>query len=448
MDYFLHFITNAFGEVSFGVMTPGVAFAILLTLVLLGISGFASGAEIAFFSLSPSDISELNGLKQSRDKTIQVLREDSERTLATILITNNLVNVTIIMLCNFIFARLVNFGNAVWLQFLCITVLLTFILLLFGEIMPKVFSRQNPLAFCRRCVGGISICRRVFWPLETILLRSGILAEKVVQKENHVLSVDDLEQALELTDKNDIKDERSMLKGIIRFGDETAKEVMTSRQDIVDLDIKCSYADVLKCIVENNYSRIPVYQENEDNIRGVLYIKDLLPHLSKPATFRWQSLIRPPYFVPETKKIDDLMREFQENKVHIAIVVDEFGGTSGIVTLEDILEEIVGEINDEYDEDTKSYSKLNYNTYLFEGKTLLSDFCKVLNVDDDEFVDVEGDADTLAGLLLEIKGDFPSMHEKIDYKNYTFEVMEIGQRRISKVKVTVHEKKYLNDKED
>lgn len=448
MDYFLYFITNAFGEVSFGAMTPGVAFAILLTLVLLGVSGFASGAEIAFFSLSPSDISELNASKQSRDKRIQLLREDSERTLATILITNNLVNVTIIMLCNYIFAQLVNFGNAVWLQFLCITVLLTFILLLFGEIMPKVFSRQNPLAFCRRSVGGISICRRVFWPLETILLRSGILAEKVVQKESHVLSVDDLEQALELTDKNDIKDERSMLKGIIRFGDETAKEVMTSRQDIVDLDIKCSYADVLKCIVENNYSRIPVYQENEDNIRGVLYIKDLLPHLSKPATFRWQSLIRPPYFVPETKKIDDLMREFQENKVHIAIVVDEFGGTSGIVTLEDILEEIVGEINDEYDEDTKNYSKLNYNTYLFEGKTLLSDFCKVLNVDDDEFVDVEGDADTLAGLLLEIKGDFPSMHEKIDYKNYTFEVMEIDQRRISKVKVTVHEKKYLNDKED
>ncbi len=448
MDYFLHFITNAFGEVSFGAMTPGVGFAILLTLVLLGMSGFASGAEIAFFSLSPSDISELNASKQSRDKRIQLLREDSERTLATILITNNLVNVTIIMLCNYIFAQLVNFGNAMWLQFLCITVLLTFILLLFGEIMPKVFSRQNPLAFCRRSVGGISICRRVFWPLETILLRSGILAEKVVQKESHVLSVDDLEQALELTDKNDIKDERSMLKGIIRFGDETAKEVMTSRQDIVDLDIKCSYADVLKCIVENNYSRIPVYQENEDNIRGVLYIKDLLPHLSKPATFRWQSLIRPPYFVPETKKIDDLMREFQENKVHIAIVVDEFGGTSGIVTLEDILEEIVGEINDEYDEDTKNYSKLNYNTYLFEGKTLLSDFCKVLNVDDDEFVDVEGDADTLAGLLLEIKGDFPSMHEKIDYKNYTFEVMEIDQRRISKVKVTVHEKKYLNDKED
>ena len=186
------------------------------------------------------------------------------------------------------------------------------------------------------------------------------------------------------------------------------------------------------------YSRIPVYQDNTDNIRGVLYIKDLLPHLTKSSNFRWQSLIRPPYFVPETKKIDDLLREFQDNKVHIAIVVDEFGGTSGIVTLEDILEEIVGEINDEYDEEEKFYSKLNYNTFVFEGKTLLSDFCKILNVDDEEFEEVEGDADSLAGLLLEIKGDFPSMHEKIDYKNYTFEVMQIEERRISKIKVTVH----------
>ena len=231
-----------------------------------------------------------------------------------------------------------------------------------------------------------------------------------------------------------------MLKGIIRFGDETAKEVMTSRQDIVDLDIRSSFADVLQCIVENNYSRIPVYQGNTDNIRGVLYIKDLLPHLSKPATFRWQALIRPPYFVPETKKIDDLLREFQESKVHIAIVVDEFGGTSGLVTLEDILEEIVGEINDEFDEEEKTYSKLNYNTYLFEGKTLLSDFCKIINVPDDEFAEVEGDADSLAGLLLELKGDFPSIHEMIDYANYTFEVMAIEERRISRIKVIIHDK--------
>jgi gliding motility-associated protein GldE len=288
-------------------------------------------------------------------------------------------------------------------------------------------------------VGPLIILRRFFWPLESILLRSGILAEKVVPQENHVLSVDDLEQALELTDKNDIKEEQSMLQGIIRFGDETVKEVMTSRQDVIDIDIKSSYADVLKCIVENNYSRIPVYQDNSDNIRGVLYIKDLLPHLSKPSNFRWQSLIRPPYFVPETKKIDDLLREFQDNKVHIAIVVDEFGGTSGIVTLEDILEEIVGEINDEYDEEEKTYTRLNRNTYIFEGKTLLSDFCRILNVDDDEFSEVEGDADTVAGLLLEIKGDFPEVHEKLSFKNYLFEILEIEERRIAKVKIIVRE---------
>lgn len=408
-------------------------------MMLLVVSGFASGSEIAFFSLSPSDIDEVDLERTPTDKNIRMLREDSERTLATILITNNFVNVTIIMLCNFVFGSMVHFGpKAYWLEFLSITIILTFLLLLFGEIMPKVYSRQEPLRFCRRTVGGILVLRKIFWPLESLLIHSGVIAEKIVQKEKHLLSVDDLEQALELTDKEEIKDEQSILQGIIRFGDETAKEVMTSRQDIVDLDIRSSFTDVLKCIVENNYSRIPVYQNNTDNIRGVLYIKDLLPHLSKPASFRWQSLIRPPYFVPETKKIDDLLREFQKNRVHIAIVVDEFGGTSGLVTLEDILEEIVGEINDEYDEEEKNYSKLNYNTYIFEGKTLLSDFCKILNIGDEEFSEVEGDADTLAGLLLEIKGDFPSVYEKLNYKNYSFEIMEVEDRRISKVKVIVH----------
>ena len=433
-------ISDISSLVVFQPITTGIVLAAILAAFLLLLSGFASGSEIAFFSLSPQDLDELEPDKRSEDSRIVMLRDDSERTLATILIANNFVNVTIIMLCNYIFGSLVKFKSE-WLEFLCITVLLTFLLLLFGEIMPKVYSRQTPLKFCRRVVGGVMFLRKLFWPLETILIRSGMLAEKVMQKENRQLSVDDLEQALELTDKNDIKEEQSMLQGIIRFGDETAKEVMTSRQDIVDLDIRSSYADVLKCIVENNYSRIPVYQDNTDNIRGVLYIKDLLPHLGKPASFRWQSLIRPPYFVPETKKIDDLLREFQENKVHIAIVVDEFGGTCGIVTLEDILEEIVGEINDEFDEDEKTYSKLNYNTYLFEGKTLLSDFCRILQIDDDEFSDVEGDADTLAGLLLEIKGDFLSIHEKIDYLNYTFEVVGLEERRIRRVKVIIHEKK-------
>ena len=343
------------------------------------------------------------------------------------------------MLANYFIAHVIDFGMAYWLEFVVITIFLTFLLLLFGEIMPKVYAGQHVLAFCRFSAPGIIALRRIFYPLSSVLLRSGMLAEKVVQKENHVLSVDDLEQALELTDENELKEEKNMLEGIVRFGDETAKEVMTSRQDVVDLDFRTSFADVLKCVVENNYSRIPVYQGSIDNIRGILYIKDLLPHLSKPSNFRWQSLIRPPYFVPETKKIDDLLRDFQENKVHIAIVVDEFGGTSGIITLEDILEEIVGEINDEYDEEEKPYTRINANTYVFEGKTLLSDFFKILDLDDETFEEVQGDADSLAGLLLEIKGDFPELHERIDFQNFTFEVTELDGHRISKIKVIIHE---------
>ena len=343
MDY----LQQIFIEVHFLVPTTGVIVSGVLACILLIFSGYASGSEIAFFSLSPNDLNELDEERNDCDRQIKELREDSERTLATILITNNLVNVTIIMLANYFIAHVIDFGMAYWLEFVVITIFLTFLLLLFGEIMPKVYAGQHVLAFCRFSAPGIIALRRIFYPLSSVLLRSGMLAEKVVQKENHVLSVDDLEQALQLTDENELKEEKNMLEGIVRFGDETAKEVMTSRQDVVDLDFRTSFADVLKCVVENNYSRIPVYQGSIDNIRGILYIKDLLPHLSKPSNFRWQSLIRPPYFVPETKKIDDLLRDFQENKVHIAIVVDEFGGTSGIITLEDILEEIVGEINDE-----------------------------------------------------------------------------------------------------
>ena len=435
MDYF----QQLFSDVYWLTPSVGAVFSGVLACLLLVVSGFASGSEIAFFSLSPSDLNELEESNETCDLQIMELRRDAERTLATLLITNNLVNVTIIMLCNYFFAHLIHFGDAVWLQFLIITVLLTFLLLLFGEIIPKVYCAQHALAVCRSFAGSIMVLRRLFRPLANLLIRSGILAEKVVQTENHVLSVDDLEQALELTDKTELKDEQNMLEGIVRFGDETAKEIMTSRQDVVDLDFRSSFSEVLKCIVENNYSRIPVYQNSIDNVRGILYIKDLLPHLGKPASFRWQSLIRPPYFVPETKKIDDLLREFQANKVHIAIVVDEFGGTSGIVTLEDILEEIVGEINDEYDEDEKSYVRINANTYVFEGKTLLSDFYKVLKLDDETFEEIEGDADTLAGLMLELKGDFPAVHEKLEYHNFTFEIMELDERRISKVKVIVHD---------
>ncbi len=422
--------------ISFKPITIGMLAAAVLTVGLLFLSGFASGSEIAFFSLSPEDIDSLNPEKSVKDRWIQKLRDDSERTLAAILIANDFVNVMVIMLSNYILNSWVHFDVA-WLQFVCITILLTFLILLFGEVMPKLYCRQNPLHFCRKAVAGIIFLRKLFWPLESLLIKSGSIAEKAVPKESRQLSVDDLQQALELTDKEDIKNEQSMLQGIIRFGDETAKEVMTTRQDIVFLDLKSTYSEVLKFIVENNYSRVPVYQMNTDNVRGILYIKDLLPYLSKPSNFRWQSLIRPPYFVPETKPIDDLLREFQDNRVHMAIVVDEFGGTSGLVTLDDILEEIVGEINDEYDDDEKTYRKVDDHIYIFEGKTLLSDVCKILNLNDDEFDDVAGDADSLAGLLLEIKGDFPKPHEIIVYKNYKFEVLTIAERRISEVKVTV-----------
>lgn len=393
--------------------------------------------RLLFFSLSPTDVGKIEENRHAADSKILELKEDSERLLATILISNNFVNVAIIMLLNFFFSKTLIFGDSRLLEFLFMTVLLTFLLLLFGEIMPKIYSSQHTLSFCRMVAPSFVWMEKLFWPLSSLLVRSRKLATKVVHKEKRTISVDELEQALELTDKKYIAEEQNMLEGIIRFGGEMAKEIMTPRMDIVDLDMKAPYPDVLRCIVESNYSRIPVYADSRDNIKGVLYIKDLLPHLNKPANFRWQSLIRPPYFVPETKMIDDLLGDFQKNKVHIAIVVDEFGGTSGIVTMEDIIEEIVGEINDEYDEDERQYVRLNANTYVFEAKVLLTDFFRIMKLDDDFFEEVEGEADTLAGLLLEIKGEFPELHEIIKYKNYCFEVLEMDDRRILKIKVTV-----------
>ncbi len=416
---------------------PGISaiICIIASIFLLMMSAFASGSEIAFFSLTPKDLSELNP-DNVKDKKILMLREDSERTLATILITNNFINVTIIMLLNYAIGQMVDFGTAYWLNFLVVTVLLTFLLLLFGEIIPKVYSRISSLSFCRNVVNGILFFRQLFWPIGTLLLGTGIIAERFVQRRDYDISADELEQALDMTDKEEIRDEKEMLEGIIRFSDEMVKEIMTSRQDIVDIDIKSSFRDVIDNIIENNYSRIPVYQGSIDNIRGILYIKDLLPHIGKSNTFRWQTLIRPAHFVPETKKIDDLLREFQTNKVHIAIVVDEFGGTSGIITLEDILEEIVGEISDEYDEEDNGYVKLDYKTFVFEGKTKIVDLCRILSLDDDYFEKFD-EADTLAGLLLELKGDFPGIHEKFEFGNLTFEILKKEQRRIARVKVTI-----------
>ena len=438
-DSYLCRLAELFDGVTVSAPSAGELVAIGLAVLLLFASGFVSASEIAFFSLSPSDLNDIENDDHPSDKHIRSLLGDSEKLLATILISNNFVNVTIIMLCNFFFAGVIDFGTSVILEFLVITVVLTFLLLLFGEIMPKIYSAQHTLKFSRMAAPIIVFLKKVFSPLSNMLVRSTVLVNKCVSKKNYNISVDELSQALELTDKNEISEESNILEGVIRFGGETVKEVMTPRMDIVDLEIQASFSEVMACVVENAYSRIPVYEDSIDNIKGILYIKDLLPYLKKGNDFKWQNLVRPAFFVPETKMIDDLLRDFQANKIHIAIVVDEFGGTLGIVTMEDIIEEIVGEINDEYDDEERTYVKLNDTTYVFEAKTLLSDFYKILKLDTDEFEEVEGEADTLAGLLLEIKGEFPKLHEKLDFKNYHFEVLEKDARRILKIKVVVDE---------
>lgn len=436
-DSFVCQWADAFNQISLSVPDMGAWTALFWGIFLLFVSGFVSASEIAFFSLTSADHLKIEQGEKKADREIRRLLNDSERLMATILIANIFVNITIVVLCDYFFAQLINWGILEGLRLIFVVVVLAFLLLLFGEITPKVYSVQQPLAFCRRAVRGISFFSKLFYPLSSILKRSSWIVGKLLTKENYNISVDDLSQALELTNKDEILDEQNILKGIIRFGGETAKDVMTSRVDIVDLEISTPFREVIHSIIENVYSRIPVYQENRDNIKGILYIKDLLPYLDKGDNFKWQSLIRPAYFVPETKMIDALLRDFQKNKIHIAIVVDEFGGTSGLVTMEDIIEEIVGEINDEYDEDERNYVKLNDKEYIFEAKTLLTDFYRVLKIDEDLFESVEGEADTLAGLLLELKGEFPQLHEKILYGNYEFEVLKMDNRRILKVKVTV-----------
>ena len=421
-------------------MSPsvGAVVAIVLAILLLWVSGLISASEIAFFSLTEDDLDEVNEEKSVADRKIRKLLDDSEHLLAAILVSNKVVNVAIVLLCAYFFSDVVQWEGAYVVEFILLTVLLTFLLLLFGEIMPRIYSAQNSLKFCRIVVAPVCFLHWLFKPVSNVLVRSAFGVGRIAQKYNKKanLSVDELSQALELTDKDEISEESNMLEGIIRFGEETAKEVMTSRLDMVDLEIDTPFPDVIKCVVDNAYSRIPVYEESRDNIKGILYIKDLLPFIDKGEDFKWQNLIRPAYFVPETKMIDDLLRDFQANKIHIAIVVDEFGGTSGLVTMEDIIEEIVGEINDEYDEEEHNYVKLSDNVYVFEGKTLLADFYKIVDVDSDEFEEAAGDSDTLAGLVLELKGEFPALHEIIRYKDFVFEVLEMDAHRIVKVKVT------------
>ena len=404
-------------------------------LLLLVLSGFVSASETSFFSLSPEELKAISDEDSYRHRKAESLLSDSERLLATILTANNLVNVAIILLLDLAFAQMMVF-SVEWVEFLVLTVILTFILLLFGEIIPKLYSVNNSLTFSLRAAPMLSVLTVLLRPVSSLLIRSKFLSDHVSKKSFNI-SVDQLEHALELTDSEDIQDEQQMLEGVIRFGDETVVDIMTSRIDMIMLDIKASYGDVMKCIKENFYSRVPVYAGTSDNIKGILYIKDLLPYLEKGDGFRWQSLIRPAFFVPETRKVDDLLHDFQTGRIHMAIVVDEFGGTSGLVTLEDVIEEILGEINDEFDDDSVSYRKTGPDTYIFEGKTLLSDFFRITGLEEDDYAQYVGEADTLAGFLLELKGDFPKKDEELVCKDLVFRVMEKKERRLSGIRVTV-----------
>lgn len=430
------YISEIFSQVGVQDLTAGPVIALALAVLLLFASGFISASEVAFFSLKPNDINRIKEGNHPADSVILDLLNNSEFLLATILIANNFVNVAIVMLCTYGINEWLDFSNVPMLGFVLETIVLTFLLLLFGEIMPKIYAKQNTLPFIHKAAPTLLNIQKICKPLAALLVHSTSTINKTLAKKKYDISVDELSKALELTSKA-IPEEKEMLAEIIKFYNKTADEIMTSRLDMEDLDIKANFKEVIDTIIKCGYSRIPVYSGTEDNIKGILYIKDLLPYLDKPETFRWQSLIRPAYFVPETKKIDDLLEEFRTNKIHMAIVVDEFGGTSGIVTMEDILEEIVGEISDEYDEDEKQYIRLADGSYIFEAKIQLTDFFRATDTDPADFEKITEEVETLAGLLLEIKGDFPRRREVIEYKNYRFQILEMDNRRILKVKFNV-----------
>lgn len=414
-----------------------LSLGILLLLLLL--SALISGAEVAFFSLSQVELDKALASKSSNQKTVVGLLKKPEKLLATILISNNFVNILIVLIFAYIGEIVFKDITSDLLKFLIEVVLVTFLILLFGEVLPKVYATRNALKFASFMAFPIKILNSFLSILSLPLMSLTDLVEAKFGKKKSSLSVEKLSQALELTsDKTTTKDEQKILEGIVNFGNTETSEIMIPRMDIFAISNTESYEEVISKIVEKGFSRNPVYHENVDEIVGVLYAKDLLPYLNK-KDFNWKKLIREPYFVPENKKLDDLLKEFQEIKSHLAIVVDEYGGTSGIVTLEDVIEEIVGDINDEFDNDDVSYSKIDNNNYLFEGKTNLKDFYKILDIENvDLFEENRGESETIAGFILEIYGKFPRQNEVIRFQNYSFKIEEMDKKRINKLKVTIH----------
>jgi gliding motility-associated protein GldE len=437
---FVTFFGALFGKIEFLPFTINTLTGLLVLVVFLGLSAMISGAEVALFSLEPKDIESLKSNKKRSSQLILKLLSDPEQLLASILVGNNFANIAIVLLASNISDSLISFGDAKTFEFIFQIVFITFLLLLFGEIIPKVYAAHYPKNFALTLAGFIHVLGKITRPINYLLIHSTSFVNRRMNKHPRNLSIDEISKALKLAKHEDLTDDKEILEGIVKFGSKSVSEIMHSRLDMSVIDFKSNFNEVLEIVRNAGYSRIPVYSGSLDQIRGILYLKDLLPHISKGVSFKWQQLIRPPFFIPETKKIDDLLEEFQKSKVHLAIVVDEFGGTSGLVTLEDILEEIVGDIADEFDVEEKSYTQLGPNEFLFDGKTLLNDLYKVVDCDDEVFDEIKGDADTLAGLILELTGEFPELHEKVHCKNFTFHVEAIDMRRIKEIRVIVHEK--------
>lgn len=414
----------------------GQIIAMLFALLCLVISGFVSGSEISYFSLDSADLDELEESHPSKGEQITGIMSKPEKFLATILIANNLVNITIVIILSYALTPLFE-GMPEWAEFVLQTVLLTFLILLFGEIIPKLYANNNPKGWALSALPGIKAMLKIFSPLSSLLVKSNWLVNKVVTRRAEKISADELSQALELTSIQE-GEQKEMLEGILKFGDTTASEIMTPRVDITDISIATPFDKVMEIVIESGYARIPVYENTQDDIKGVLYSRDLLPFVdNRNPDFEWQSLIRKPYFVPESRQIDDLLEDFRKLKIHLAIVIDEYGGTQGIVTLEDVLEEIVGDIDDEYDDEEKTYQRLADNTFIFEGKTLLTDFFRITEQDPELYEPVAADCETLAGMLLAIKGDFPKEKEPMVYGRCRFLVLDVEHHRIASVRVKV-----------
>lgn len=420
---------------TFTLLNPGFGaiMAAIIAVICLAASSFIAASEIAFFSLSPNDIKSIEEQNSANDKAITSLLKNPNNLLATLLIASNFVNVALVIFADYFLAHAIDFKGNTIEEFVIKTILLTFLLLLFGEIMPKIYASNHPLKQARHAAPATKMIHRLLGPFSKILVSSSNLVNRGIIRKSQNISMTELSHALELT-SNEIKEEKEILEGIIRFGDKMVVEVMTPRIDISGIDINMSFKEVLNQVIEKGYSRIPVYSGRQDAIKGILYSKDLLPHLSKQDNFRWQSLMRAAYFIPETKKIDNLLEEFKTNKIHMAIVVDEYGGTSGLITMEDVLEEIVGEISDEYDDDEMPYAVQEDGSIVFEAKILMNDFLKVTQLDESEFEAIAGEAETLAGLILEMKGEFPAEQEILNYNHYFFQIMKMDKRRILKIK--------------